>query len=451
MAIVEFKDKLVTVMGLGRFGGGVGVTRWLASQGARVIVTDLEPQERLATAVEELRPLVDSGRVTLRLGGHRIEDFTGCDVVIANPAVPAPWNNPFLNAARSAGVSITTEIAEAVKRIPNQRRTIAITGSNGKSTTSAMIHHILRSAGYESHFGGNIGGSLVGELSSASRDSWVVLELSSFMLHWLSGTGSPATDAWHPHVAVVTNFAPNHLDWHGDLDHYRRSKQAILPQTPGSVAVLGETARSWETAPAVRRIEMPDEPAIDGLMVPGIHNRRNAAMAVATVLAAGTEIDEKAATKSVQTFAGLPHRLQLVAMKPDASGSVRFYNDSKSTTPEATLLAVAAFPDSNQIHLIAGGYDKHADLTPIASLAPRLAGLYTIGATGPAIAAAAGGRATECGTLAAALDRIQPRLRPGNVVLLSPGCASWDQFTNYEARGELFATIVRREVPHAAR
>jgi UDP-N-acetylmuramoylalanine--D-glutamate ligase len=142
----DVQSKRVTVMGLGRFGGGVGVARWLVGQGARVLVTDTEPMVKLADSIAQLDEFIASGRITLRLAEHRESDFTNCDLVVANPAVPTPWNSPYLNAAVAAGVTVTTEIRLLIERI-NRRRTIGITGSAGKSTTTAMIHHILQRAG----------------------------------------------------------------------------------------------------------------------------------------------------------------------------------------------------------------------------------------------------------------------------------------------------------------
>jgi UDP-N-acetylmuramoylalanine--D-glutamate ligase len=442
-------------MGLGHFGGGVGVTRWLAAQGATVLVTDLSPPDKLKPAIEQIRPLIDQGQVSLRLGEHNVSDFTTCDLVVANPAVPKPWDNRFLRAASAAGIPITTEIRLAVERLPNRARTIAITGSNGKSTSSAMIAHILRHAGQEVVFGGNIGGSFINDVAGSQApigpNTWVVLELSSFMLHWLAAEQTPArtpSAGWSPHIAVITNIAPNHLDWHGSLEHYEASKQQLVrDQRPGDIAVVHATPESgparWTLPPGVQRIALAPDAAVSGLAIPGSHNRDNAAMAVAACVAT-RNVSRDVAERIVRTFKGLPHRLELIG----EFRGVRFFNDSKSTTPDATLLAARAFaqdPGLRHVHLIVGGYDKGSDLAPLGRLAidTNLAGLYAIGTTGPAIAAASNGRAIESQTLAAAMRAIASRMKPGDIVLLSPGCASWDQFENYEHRGSTFATLAQ--------
>lgn len=435
-------------MGLGRFGGGLGVARWLAGQGAEVLVTDLEPAERLRESVAALRPLVDSGAVTLRLGGHNVSDFTTCELVVANPAVPKPWENRFLRAALAAGVTITTEVELVVGRLDRQR-VVGVTGSMGKSTTAALIAHILRECGREVLLGGNIGGSLLEGVAgwpphAEWEQPWVVLELSSAMLHWLG--------AWSPHVAVVTNIADNHKDWHGSPGHYAASKRIILDsQEPGDIAVLGASVAAWPTRDGVTRRVVGAPSGLGGLRIPGEHNRINAAAALAVVGALGVGgPDDSAARAAAVTFGGLPHRLQFIG----EFGGVRYYNDSKATTPEATVLALRALGptgagDRLGVHLIAGGYDKGADMAPLVECGSRCKGLYLIGATGPRLTGAAGvgggpPHVEDCGTLERAALAAMDRAEPGDTVLLSPGCASWDQFENYEKRGEAFVDIVRR-------
>jgi UDP-N-acetylmuramoylalanine--D-glutamate ligase len=423
----SFDGARVTVMGLGRFGGGIGVTRWLAEQGADVLVTDRAPAEQLEASIASIQDLIDAGSVELRLGEHNVSDFTTCDVVIANPAVPKPWENRFLRAAEAAGVRITTEIRLLVKRLPNRDHTIGVTGTAGKSTTSAMIAHLLRDQGKRVWLGGNIGGSLLANLHEMTGDDFVVLELSSAQLYWLDGD-------WSPHVAVLTNFVPNHLDWHGDVEHYRRSKQNIV--LGAATCVASDAFASW----CANAVVPPSHDRIE-LSIPGAHNRLNAALAIA---ATGGD------PCALSDFAGLPHRLQFAG----ESGGVRIYNDSKCTTPEGAALAVAAFdepgwPGASEVRLICGGHDKQVDLSPMVDAAARCGGVYTIGATGPALSKAvreAGGAVQECGDLATAVTRAASDAETGEVLLLSPGCASWDQFTNYEERGDAFVALAQAKL-----
>jgi UDP-N-acetylmuramoylalanine--D-glutamate ligase len=463
--MMDLAGKRVTVMGLGRFGGGVGVARWLAAQGADVLVTDLAPQDELAASVEKLGPAVGQGAIRLRLGEHNVSDFTTCDLVVASPAVPKPWDDRYLRAAQAAGIPVTTEIGLAVERLPSRRRTIGVTGSVGKSTTSAMIAHALRALGREVVFGGNIGGSLLEAAATVPSNAWVVLELSSFMLHWLDALEwrdrdrGGRTRGWSPHVAVVTNISPNHLDWHASFEHYVHSKQALLRhQHATDTAVLGASLGSWKGLARGEAVVSVQGARREALCVPGEHNVENAELAMAACLACEPAAGAGRVWQALTRFPGLVHRLQLVAearlpgRRAEEGPAARFYNDSKSTTPESALRAVEALAgmpgmSRSRVHLIAGGYDKGSDLGPIGELAGELGALYTIGATGPAIAARApSARCVPSGTLEAAVAAALARMRPGDALLLSPGCASWDQYTNYEERGEAFIRLVQEKV-----
>lgn len=456
----DLSGKRVTVMGLGRFGGGVGVTRWLCARGADVLVTDLDPAEKLGEPLAAIRPLVDRGRVRLRLGEHNVSDFTTCDLVVANVAVPKPWENRFLRAAEAASIPVTTEIAMLVERLPAglRERTVGVTGSVGKSTTAAMVHHGLSAAVAEGGersrgrvlLGGNIGGSLLEEIDTLDERAWIVLELSSAMLYWIGRTlGSRSR--WSPRVAVVTNIASNHLDWHGDFGHYQDAKRSLLRgQRAGDGAVLGSSVWEWRSDTPARAAEIDASAFTRAMKLPGTHNRENAAGALLACRMAMPDVPPAVFEAAIAGFGGLAHRLQLVAeveLGGPGSERARFYNDSKSTTPESCLKAIeaieAAGSAGRRVHLIAGGYDKGADLTPIARAAERLGGLYTIGKTGPGLAAAAGcARAEDCGTLERAFAAAVGRMGPGDALLLSPGCASWDQFSNFEQRGEAFVRLV---------
>ncbi len=456
---MDLAGRRVVVMGLGRFGGGVGVTRYLARQGARVVVTDRLGEGELR---DSLGKIADLKNVTYRLAGHAERDFREAELVVANPAVPP--DNEYLAAARAASVPVTSEIRLLTQRLPDRRRVIGVTGSAGKSTVTAMIGHILkRCVGSNPKsdirnprpprvwVGGNLGGSLLECLDDIAAEDWVVLELSSFMLHGL------AEDRWSPHIAVVTNIAPNHLDWHGSFEAYVAAKQAIFDhQQPGDIAVLGAGVTEHLRPGVGHVIEQHVGPPLPGtricedlpelpLNLPGAHNVRNAVCALDALWAVGITGADAAA--ALADFTGLPHRLQLVA----EHAGVRCYNDSKATTPEAARLAIASF-DAGCVHAILGGYDKGSDLAALARFArAHCRAIYTIGGTGEVIADAAeagDGQAevVRAGELDAAVGEIARRARRGDVVLLSPGCASWDQFASYEQRGARFVEAVLRHL-----
>jgi UDP-N-acetylmuramoylalanine--D-glutamate ligase len=467
--IQNWKNKRVTVMGLGGFGGGVGVTRWLVEQGAKVLLTDKAPAEKLQPALAQLADL----NVALHLGGHDQRDFRALDLVVVNPAVPE--SSEYLQIARGANVPITTEINLFVERCP--ARCVGVTGSVGKSTTTAMIGHILqegtkvrpteeggrtRHAGTQAiarrtWVGGNIGKSLLDALAEIAADDLVVLELSSFQLQRAPGV------RWSPHVSVVTDITPNHLDWHGTFEAYLAAKLNILRfQDPAHDAAIvhrrldlpklleqlpglhGATIAPWSygldgETPTATRGELSQRWENLRLNVPGRHNRENAAAALAAVKCLG--VPDDVALAALTTFEALPHRLQKVVERD----GVTYYDDSKSTTPEAALTALAAF--EAPLLVILGGYDKGSDLRPVARAAARRAKFTAcIGKTGHGLVDAiqsAGGAAEYCGDLAAAVATCRQRVRAGDVVLLSPACASWDQFTDYRERGLQFAQLAR--------
>lgn len=447
---MDLSSKRIIVMGLGRFGGGVGVSRWLASRAADVLVTDTAPADTLTDSLAAIDDLVRAGRITLRLGQHNVSDFTTADLIVANPAVPKPWDNRFLRAAQAARIPITTEIALTIRAALNLAgpdRFIAITGSVGKSTTTAMIAHALAAVGEPMLMGGNIGGSLLSHLDRhAPANPWIVLELSSAMLHWLH---LEPDLAFAPRVAVATNLAANHMDWHGTFDHYTLSKQHLLRhQPPSAHAILGASIAHWPMLGAAQRTIIADDTPLSGrpLLIPGRHNRLNASMALAACQAALGPARRADLLTALASFRGLAHRLELVA---DRAG-IRYYNDSKCTTPEAMLKALDALESADiprsRIHLLAGGYDKKIDLAPIADAARSLAGLHCLGDTGPLIATLARQRhvptTTLSRTLAEAVAAARPLLKPGDCLLLSPASASWDQYPNYEHRGDEFKRLI---------
>lgn len=447
-------------MGLGTFGGGVGVVRYLAGMGAELTVTDLRSSSELAESLQELQPL---GPIRYVLGEHREEDFREADCVVVSPAVPK--ENHYLEIARESGTPLTSEIRIFWERNPG--RIIGVTGSNGKSTTSAMTHAILQSAGMRSWLGGNIGRSLLPELPEIQPADWVVLELSSFQLEDLNVLESS------PDVGVVTNFSPNHLDRHKTLDAYRKSKQTLLRwQTSSQVAVLnGDDTEvvSWETrghrflfgerdagaegiflvSPENQQVVWRSKgaekllPICEWLQLPGRHNLLNALAASAVALSLG--VRETGIETGLRGYRALPHRLEFVREYSER----KFFNDSLATTPESTERAIEAFREP--ILLLAGGYDKGGDLTSMAQkiVGGQVRGVALMGATGHQIGVLIrqfdpSGRIhlQECPDFKTAFAWSVERSEPGDVVLLSPGCASYGWFSNFRERGEAFRKLV---------
>jgi UDP-N-acetylmuramoylalanine--D-glutamate ligase len=439
-------------MGLGLFGGGVGVTRHLVALGYDVTVTDLRDAATLAPSVEALAGLP----VRFRLGGHDLADFTDAQLLVVNPAVPP--GNEFVAAAVAARVPIDTEIGMFVRAC--RGRIAGVTGSAGKSTTTALLAKCLEASGRRVFLGGNIGRSLLDELPNIGADDLVVLELSSFQLHWLR------RENLRPSVGVMTNIAPNHLDWHGTIEAYAEDKTGVVPAAGGVFVANADDARVSETARRApcrvvwtsRGDAVPAGDAVfwrgdelvarrGGAVEPllfrkdvrllGEHVGWNVASAAAAALVLGATAS--AVREGVRGFDGLPHRLKPIG----TSRGVLCVDDSKSTTPDATVSALAAF--DRPVLLLAGGYDKHLDPAPlVAAAAGKAKATLCYGATGPRLAEllrAAGARNVVLSTtLEEAVEAAWPLASEGDVLLLSPGHASWDQFKNYEYRAAAFAS-----------
>jgi UDP-N-acetylmuramoylalanine--D-glutamate ligase len=460
---IDYRGQRVTIMGLGHFGGGVAATRWLAGQGAVVTVTDLAGEDTLADSLA----MLDGVRIArMRLGRHREEDFSGADLIVVNPAVRP--DSPWLAVTRRSGARLATEVELFMENCP--ARIVGVTGSNGKSTTAAMIAAILGGQGGQSEFrgedamrsvediglprgacepgraagrhvflGGNIGRSLLEESPQIGPEDWVVLELSSFQLWHFSAA------ARMPQIAVVTGCTPNHLDWHGNFAHYAAAKQRILTGQGGEdVAVLNgmdAEVAGWRNLARGRAIVVECVPAkLCGRHVE--HNRVNAALAAAAATAAGCGDEE--IRRGLESFRSLPQRLEWVAVIEGR----RFYNDSAATTPESTIAALRSL--DVPVWLLAGGKGKGADLGPLAlEIGRRVRGAAIFGSVREELRSLVAGSNAElpCAavdTMDEALGWCWRRSRPGEAIVLSPGVASTDQFRNYRERGERFAELVQR-------
>ena len=454
-ASIELRNKRVLVVGLARTG--MATALFCAARGARVTATDTRTERELDAAVAELR----KAGVGLELAGHRQELIQGADLIIPSPGVPA--DAPLLQSARSKGVTIWSEIELASRFLKG--RLIGITGSNGKTTTTSLIEHILRKAGFSTILAGNIGTPLISCVEKTSDKTITIAELSSFQLELV--------EKFRPNISVFLNLTPDHLDRHHTLESYAAAKARIFEnQTQADSAVLNaDDPGTTPYAPAkpqlfwfsrkqrvaqgafVRgndilfRFEGTEEKVLKLADIPlaGSHNVENVLAAVAATRLAGTQ--PAAVAKGVRSFAGVEHRLEFVA----EIGGVRFYNDSKATNVDATLKALDAFP--GRILIILGGKDKGSDYTV---LQPRLREkavlALLIGAAASKIEKQIAGSVAieQAGTIERAVETAANAARPGDVVLLAPACASFDQFQNYEHRGRVFKELVRQLERQAA-
>jgi UDP-N-acetylmuramoylalanine--D-glutamate ligase len=431
------------VVGLAR--SGLAAARLLAARGEQVIAVDV-------AAPPGARAALQAPGVEVHLGDDGLAHLGRCRAVVKSPGVPA--TAPAILAARAAGVPVLGELEFAWRLLPNEF--IAVTATNGKTTTAELIGYIHREAGLPVAVAGNVGVALSGLVGEVPAATTIVCEASSFQLE--------DTLAFAPEAAVLLNIAADHLDRHGSFPAYREAKlQIFANQRAGDVAVLPVGFVDFAPAPGVRHVPFGPSPYAqsalreDGyiwwgeirllpaseLLLRGAHNLDNALAAAAVCLARGVDVD--AVCAALRSFPGVPHRLQEVA---DRDG-VLYINDSKATNVTSTLVALDALPD-RRVHLILGGQGKHQDFTPLADgVQAGCSAVYLIGEDAPAIAQALEGTGVplrECGELERAVSAASAAARPGEVVLLSPACASFDQFADFEARGARFVALVSGDV-----
>jgi UDP-N-acetylmuramoylalanine--D-glutamate ligase len=340
----------------------------------------------------------------------------GVQLVVKSPGVPG--ERPLVEEARRRKIPVWSEVELGWTLLaPEGTRFVGVTGTNGKTTTAELLGAIFRAAGREVAVAGNVGTPL----SSIAAADWVVCEVSSFQLE--------DVHAFACEVAVLLNLEPDHLDRHGTFEAYRAAKLRILERAGVAVVPRGLGLEGIEFSAGD---PLPAEP-----LIRGAHNRENAAAATAAARAAG--IGDEAIAEGLRTFPGVPHRLEPVG---EACG-VRYVNDSKATNVAAALRGLAAYSEE-PVHLILGGSPKGESFEPlVAAIGANVRSVHLVGAAGPDLAAAIGSaRAHEDGTLARAVAHAAALAEPGSVVLLSPACASYDQYANFERRGEEFKRLV---------
>ena len=432
------------VVGLAR--SGVAAALALRGLAERVIGLDSGTPERLG-----LEALARAG-VELHPGVEGVALLEKVRAVVKSPGVPA--QAPVIEAARANGLPVLGELELGWRLLPNEF--VAVTGTNGKTTTVELIGHIHREAGLPVAVAGNVGAAVSGLVGRVDANTTVVCEVSSFQLE--------DTLEFAPEAAVLLNITPDHLDRHGTFEAYRDAKLEIFArQGNDDIAVaplgLGVDLGIDDLGGCARRVCFGEgqgaalslsagelwwqEQAllrVDEIRLPGRHNVQNAMAAAAVCLARG--IDADAVRAGLRSFAGVKHRLEEVAVR----GDVRWVNDSKATNVASTLVALDAYAPG-AIHLILGGQGKGQDFTALREpVATRCKAVYLLGEDAPKIAAALAGGGVpvhECGDLERAVSAAREATRAGDVVLLSPACASFDQFADYEARGERFRELSR--------
>lgn len=447
MGLMELNGKRVLVVGLGK--SGVASALFLKAHGAKVTVSDTKSGDELRN---EIPVLLDHG-ITVETGGHGDRTFRGQDLIVVSPGVPV--DAPPLVQARALGEAVIGEVELAAQFLPGP--IVAITGSNGKTTTTTLTGEILTAAGFPALVGGNIGTPAISLSEHARPDTVIVLEISSFQLETIQ--------TFRPRVAVVLNVTPDHLDRHRTFEIYVAAKNRIFENQqnsdfavlnaddPTCVAMRDRTrARvfwfsrqkevqqgAWvREGKILFRNEAGQREILQVSEIPlkGAHNLENVLAAVCAGALMGCAPDK--IRQAVRDFKAVEHRLEFVA----TIRGVDYFNDSKATNVDATIKALESFPAN--IHLIMGGKDKGSDYTVLNDLLrQRVKRVYTIGAAAAKIESQIKAEVVHAETMDSAIRKANAVAQPGDVVLLAPACASFDQFKNYEHRGQVFKEIVR--------
>jgi UDP-N-acetylmuramoylalanine--D-glutamate ligase len=444
---MDVKGKRVLVVGLGK--SGVAAAKLLLARGARVTVSDAKSPEELGKDIPQLLEL----GVVVETGAHGDRTFRDQDLIVVSPGVPV--DAPQLQQARALGLPVIGEVELAYRYLKG--KVVAITGSNGKTTTTTLVGEILAKSGFKTQVGGNIGTPVTVLVDSSTDETWNVLEISSFQLE--------TVESFRPAIAAVLNVTPDHLDRHGNFDTYAAMKARIFQfQTPSDAAVLNasdDACRAmadkvrarlawfdrsertvagayvigtdivWQSGGAKKTVLSEAE-----IPLKGKHNVENVLAAVAIAMLAGC--DAAKVREAVRTFKAVEHRLEFVA---EIQG-VQYFNDSKATNVDATIKALESFPKN--IHLILGGKDKGSDYTVLRPLIDeRVKRVYTIGAAAEKIENhLAGAPLVSAKTIQRAVELASDSAASGDIVLLAPACASFDQFQSYEHRGRVFKELV---------
>ncbi|OLC20057.1 MAG: hypothetical protein AUH27_04735 [Chloroflexi bacterium 13_1_40CM_66_19] len=414
----------MTALVVGAARSGVALALHLTAEGEAVRLADRKPSSELLSTIAQLPPGVD-----LRVGGYDERVLDGVDVVYASPGVP--WDSELLNQARAKGIPVSSEIDLFLRRCKGT--VVGITGTNGKTTTTALTGVVLEAGRRPVVVGGNIGDTVLDRLAEITPEHWVVLELSSFQLE--------SVEHPHLHVAVILNITPDHLDRHGTLAQYVDLKARAIEDA--DYALLNSrdpTVSALSTRAAGKVVWFDQHQPLPPMPLPGRHNMENALAAAAVGHIAG--LSDDAINEAIRGFKGVEHRLELVG----EWAGVRWYNDSKATNPDAGRVALSAFPGAPVI-LIAGGYGSGFDLREwVQDVLANTEAAILIGASAGELAEALREhpKVIRAETLEQAVSIAAGMARQGSIVLLSPAYKSYDMFKDFEDRGNQFKELVRQ-------